>query len=43
MAFIPLKDFLSIWHFKLTGLIGLRAVSERVNTTAAVGMSLLYQ
>jgi hypothetical protein len=31
MAFIPLRDFLSIWHFKLIGLIGLRAVSERVN------------
>jgi hypothetical protein len=30
MAFIPLKDFLSIWHFKLMGLIGPRAVSERV-------------
>ncbi len=32
MAFIPLKDFLSTWHFKPIGLIGLRAVSERVNT-----------
>ncbi len=31
MAFIPLKEFLSIWHFKLIGLIGPRAVSERVN------------
>jgi hypothetical protein len=31
MAFISLKDFLSIWHFKLIGLIGPRAVSERVN------------
>jgi hypothetical protein len=30
MAFIPLKDFLSIWHFKLIGLIGPRAMSERV-------------
>jgi hypothetical protein len=30
MAFIPPKDFLSIWHFKLIGLIGPRAVSERV-------------
>jgi hypothetical protein len=30
MAFIPLKNFLSIWHFKLIGLIGPRAVSERV-------------
>jgi hypothetical protein len=30
MAFISLKDFLSIWHFKLIGLIGPRAVSERV-------------
>jgi hypothetical protein len=30
MAFIPLKNFLSIWHFKLVGLIGPRAVSERV-------------
>jgi hypothetical protein len=33
MAFIPLKDFLSIWHFKLIGLIGPRAVSERVKIT----------
>jgi hypothetical protein len=31
MAFIPLKDFLSIWHFKLIGLISPRAVSERFN------------
>jgi hypothetical protein len=31
MAFIPLKKFLSIRHFKLLGLIGLRAVGERVN------------
>jgi hypothetical protein len=30
MAFIPLKDFLSIWHFKLIGLIGPRAMGERV-------------
>ncbi len=30
MAFIPLKNFFSIWHFKLIGLIGPRAVSERV-------------
>jgi hypothetical protein len=30
MAFIPLKNFLSIRHFKLIGLIGPRAVSERV-------------
>jgi hypothetical protein len=30
MAFIPLKDFLRILHFKLIGLIGPRAVSERV-------------
>jgi hypothetical protein len=30
MAFVPLKDFLSIWHFKLIGLICLRAVGERV-------------
>ncbi len=30
MAFISLKDFLSIWYFKLIGLIGPRAVSERV-------------
>jgi hypothetical protein len=28
IAFIPLKNFLSIWHFKLIGLIGPRAVSE---------------
>jgi hypothetical protein len=31
MAFIPFKNFLSIWHFKLIGLIGPRAVNERVN------------
>jgi hypothetical protein len=31
MAFIPLKNFLSIWHLKLIGLIGPRALSERVN------------
>jgi hypothetical protein len=31
MAFISLQDFLSIWHFKLVGQIGQRAVSERVN------------
>jgi hypothetical protein len=31
MAFIPLKNFLSIRHFKLIGLIGPRAVGERVN------------
>jgi hypothetical protein len=30
MAFVPLKDFLSIWHFKLIGPIGPRAVGERV-------------
>jgi hypothetical protein len=30
MAFISLKDFLSILYFKLIGLIGPRAVSERV-------------
>ncbi len=30
MAFIPLKNFLSIWHVKVIGLIGPRAVSERV-------------
>jgi hypothetical protein len=30
MAFIPLQDFLSIWFFKLIGLIGLRAMVERV-------------
>jgi hypothetical protein len=33
MAFILLKKILSIWHFKLIGLIGPRAVSERVNGT----------
>jgi hypothetical protein len=32
MAFIPLKNFLSIRHFKLIGPIGLRAVGKRVNT-----------
>jgi hypothetical protein len=31
MAFFSLKDFLSIWHFKLIGLIGPMAVSEWVN------------
>jgi hypothetical protein len=31
MAFIPLKNFLSIRHFKLIGLIGPKAVGERVN------------
>jgi hypothetical protein len=31
MAFISLKNFLSIWHFELIGLIDPRAVSERVN------------
>jgi hypothetical protein len=30
MAFVPLKDFLSIWHFTLIRLIGLRAMGERV-------------
>jgi hypothetical protein len=30
MAFIPLKNFLSIWNLKLIGLIGPGAVSERV-------------
>jgi hypothetical protein len=30
MAFIPIKNFLSIRHFKLIGLIGPRAVGERV-------------
>jgi hypothetical protein len=30
MVFIPLMDFLSIWHFKLIGLSGPRAVGERV-------------
>jgi hypothetical protein len=30
MVFIPLKNFLSIRHFKLIGLIGPRAVGERV-------------
>jgi hypothetical protein len=33
MDFIPLEDFLSIWHFKLIGLIGPRAVGERVKQT----------
>ncbi len=32
MAFIPLKNFLSFMHFKLIGLIGPRAVGERVNS-----------
>ncbi len=32
MAFIPLKDFLSIWHFKLIGLIRPRAMGERVQS-----------
>jgi hypothetical protein len=30
MAFVPFKDFLSIWHFKPIRLIGPRAVGERV-------------
>jgi hypothetical protein len=30
MAFIPLENFFSIWHYKLIGLIGPRAVSEWV-------------
>ncbi len=33
MAFILLKNFLSICHLKLIGLIGPRAVSERVKPT----------
>ncbi len=37
MVFISLRDFLSIWHFKLIGLIGPRAVSERVKN---VGVNL---
>jgi hypothetical protein len=36
MAFIPLRDLLSIWHFKLIWLIGPRAMSERVNTVFIV-------
>ncbi len=30
MAFIPIREFLSILHFKLIELIGLRALTERV-------------
>ncbi len=30
MAFIPLKDFFSKWHFELIGLFSPRAVGERV-------------
>jgi hypothetical protein len=41
MAFISLKDFLSIWYFKLIGLIGPRAVSERVKL--APNILLLFQ
>jgi hypothetical protein len=37
MAFIPLKDFWSIWHFKLPGLIGPRAMSERVKGQVIAG------
>jgi hypothetical protein len=33
MAFIPLNNFWSIRHFKLIGLIGPRAVGERVKGT----------
>jgi hypothetical protein len=33
MDFIPLKYFLSIWHFKLTQLNGPRSMSERVKVT----------
>jgi hypothetical protein len=41
MAFIPFRDFLSIWHFKLIGLIGPRAVSEKVkHTNLSIGISL---
>ncbi len=36
MAFISLKDFLSIWYLKLIGLIGPRSVSERVKAHCAV-------
>jgi hypothetical protein len=39
MAFISLKDFSSIWYFKLIGLIGPRAVSERVNAGPDRGYS----
>jgi hypothetical protein len=41
MAFIPLKDFLSIWHFKLIGLISLRAVSERVKKKQTLAVTQL--
>jgi hypothetical protein len=36
MAFIPLKNILSIWHLKLIGLIGPRAVSERVKADSTI-------
>jgi hypothetical protein len=39
MAFIPLKNFLSIWHLKLIGLIGPRAVSERVKLYYHAGLA----
>ncbi len=42
MAFISLKDFLSILNFKLIGLIGPRAVSERVNPNILTSSSALY-
>jgi hypothetical protein len=36
MAFIPLKNFLRIKHFKLIGLIGPRAVGERVKVSISL-------
>jgi hypothetical protein len=38
MAFIPLKNFFSIRHFKLIGRIGPRAVGERVKWAVTVSL-----
>ncbi len=42
MVFISLKDFSSIWYFKLIGLIGPRAVSERANRSSVALMLSKY-
>jgi hypothetical protein len=42
MAFISLKNFFSIMHFKLIGLIGPRAVDERVNLSQLAFLSFLF-
>jgi hypothetical protein len=43
MAFIPLKNFFSIRHFKLIGLIGPRAVGERVKNSEGRGGASIMQ